>query len=47
MPGPVAEVVLACLDPDPGARPAAAEVAGELELGLFHPGGRARMRRMT
>lgn len=57
VPGPVAGIVLACLDPDPGARPAPAEVAAELEplvdalprprLGLFRPGGRARMNRLT
>lgn len=52
VPAPLAELILACLAPDPRLRPGAAELAAELEplvaglpgprLGLFRPGGRVR-----
>ncbi|MGH3111429.1 MAG: serine/threonine-protein kinase, partial [Gaiellaceae bacterium] len=32
LPRELRELIMACLDPDPGARPTAAEAAGELEL---------------
>ncbi len=52
VPPAVGDAVMACLDPDPGARPTAAALAATLEpladalprprLGLFRPGGRRR-----
>ena len=52
VPPEIAELVLACLEKQPGNRPAARELADRLEptvaglprprLGLFRPGGRTR-----
>jgi eukaryotic-like serine/threonine-protein kinase len=56
-PAPVAAAIRACLERRPADRPAAAELAADLEpvvdalprprLGLFRPGGRRRMQRLA
>lgn len=55
-PAPLAELVMACLEPRPADRPRAGELADALEplvgalepprLGRFRPGAKARMRRL-